>query len=488
LRTLKFSHALWVTPLLFSSAIAGSFSYGDYADVLDKSMLFYDAQRSGAHLERYNWDVKWRKPAALNDGSEVGVDLSGGWFDAGDHVKFGLPMAYSAATLGWGVYTFESAYRQSGNLNKAKDNLRFVLDYFLKAYVRGSDSTDDDLFYYQVGNGGADHAFWGPPEDMTMSRPAYACTASSPCSAVTGDTVAALAIGALLFSQSDATYAQTLLDNAKALYAFSTAHEGEDGYTAADSFYYSSGYKDELAWAALWLYKATQETHYLDEAKTYASAMNDTTYWVFGWNDASNAVNLMLANITQESGYKSKIQAHLNHWIDSSDKRTSGGLVFVDEWGSLRYSANIAFLALSYASLIDDNAETLQKYRSFAASQIDYILGDNPRDSSYVVGFGQNAPINPHHRAAHASPEHNIDSPTNNTYELTGALVGGPKSKEDNKYIDDRHDYQANEVATDYNAGFSGAVAGMYALSAPDTPPVSDNSMLPIPVMFYLLN
>ncbi len=478
----EYFRPFWLVPFCLSYAVAGSFSYSDYANVLGKSMLFYEAQRSGAHLEAYSWDVTWRHTAALNDGSDVGVDLSGGWFDAGDHVKFGLPMAYSAATLGWGIYTFEDAYQQSGNLSKAKDNLHFVLDYLLNAYVSGESTADDDLFYYQVGDGGADHAFWGPPEDMSMARPAYACSAASPCSAVTGDTVAALAIGALLFEQSESAYAQNLLENARALYAFSVAYPGEGGYTQANSFYSSSGYKDELAWAALWLYKATGESAYLDDARTYATQMNDTTHWAFGWDSASNAVNLMLAQITGESGYKEKIKTHLGYWIDSLE-RTSGGLAFRDGWGSLRYSANTSFLALSYAALINDTDVTLQKYRSFAASQIDYILGDNPRASSYVVGFGQNAPIDPHHRAAHASSEHNINSPAHNTYELTGALVGGPKSQDDYDYADDRTDYQANEVATDYNAGFSGALAGLYALSAPKS--ASDSTHLIM--MYYLL-
>jgi len=47
---------------------------------------------------------------------------------------------------------------------------------------------------------------------------------------------------------------------------------------------------------------------------------------------------------------------------------------------------------------------------------------------------------------------------------LEGALVGGPKSADDFDYADDRHDYVANEVATDYNAGFTGALAGLVEL------------------------
>src|SRR4051794_18233059 len=63
----------------------------NYAEVLQKSMFFYECQRSG-QLPSDN-RVTWRANSAMNDGSDVGHDLTGGWYDAGDHVKFNFPMA-----------------------------------------------------------------------------------------------------------------------------------------------------------------------------------------------------------------------------------------------------------------------------------------------------------------------------------------------------------------------------------------------------------
>ena len=91
------------------------------------------------------------------------------------------------------------------------------------------------------------------------------------------------------------------------------------------------------------------------------------------------------------------------------------------------------------------------------------MLGDNPNQRSYVVGFGNNPPINPHHRAAHGSTTNNEYAPVNNVNVLYGALVGGPESADDNAYTDDRHNYVTNEVALDYNAAFTGALARMYS-------------------------
>jgi len=431
----------------------------DYAEALEKSYLFYEAQRSGANLGR----VPWREPAALNDGRDVGVDLSGGWFDAGDHVKFGLPMAYSATMLAWGLLESPEGYRRAGQTQVARDNLRFVLDYFLNAYRPGdAQRVDDDIFYYQVGDGNLDHAFWGPPEAMTMPRPTFACTASEPCSEVLGETAAALAAGSLVFADVDSAYAAKLLDHAVKLYAFADLR-GNRGYRAANGFYTSfSGFWDELAWGATWLHLATGDGAYLERARQALDRANDGTYFAHSWDNVSNGTSLLLARITGERRYIDRIERHLEHWLTGLPS-TPGGLVFLDQYGSLRYATTTAFLALVHASELPDSARA-ERYRRFALSQINYVLGSNPRNSSYVCGFGNNPPRNPHHRGAHDSPSFSIDSPAINSHVLTGALVGGPKSADDFAWSDDRRDFVANEVATDYNAGYTGALALILAL------------------------
>jgi endoglucanase len=88
------------------------------------------------------------------------------------------------------------------------------------------------------------------------------------------------------------------------------------------------------------------------------------------------------------------------------------------------------------------------------------MLGDNPRRSSYVVGFGNNPPRNPHHRTAHGAWGNDITTPPTNAHTLFGALVGGPDAADG--YADSRTDFVRNEVATDYNAAFTGALARMF--------------------------
>ena len=80
----------------------------DYSDAFGKSIMFYEANWSGK-VENNRFD--WRGDAFLKDGADVGLDLSGGFFDAGDHEKIGLPQAYAASTLGWGYYAFKDTYK-----------------------------------------------------------------------------------------------------------------------------------------------------------------------------------------------------------------------------------------------------------------------------------------------------------------------------------------------------------------------------------------
>src|SRR5690606_26514592 len=79
---------------------------------------------------------------------------------------------------------------------------------------------------------------------------------------------------------------------------------------------------------------------------------------------------------------------------------------------------------------------------------------------SYVVGFGVNPPTKPHHRTAHGSWADASKVPEESRHILYGALVGGPDKTD--KYVDNRDDFVMNEVATDYNAGFTGVLARMY--------------------------
>lgn len=61
------------------------------------------------------------------------VDLTGGYYDAGDNVKFGFPMAFSMALLSWSAVEFGDSLRATGQLGHTLNAIRWGTDYFLKA-------------------------------------------------------------------------------------------------------------------------------------------------------------------------------------------------------------------------------------------------------------------------------------------------------------------------------------------------------------------
>lgn len=432
----------------------GKFNYGE---ALQKSILFYELQRSGALPE--NTRCNWRGDSGLTDGADDGVDLTGGWYDAGDHVKFNLPMAYSAAMLGWSVYEDREAYEQSGQLEYILGDIRWVSDYLIKCH------TEDEVFYYQVGEGGTDHSWWGPAEVMTMNRPSYKVTKDNPGSCVVGEASAALAVASIVFKDTDPDYSKKCLDHAKSLYAFADSTRSDAGYTAANGFYNSwSGFYDELAWAGSWLYLATNDSKYLDNAKSCFPLAGHDYNWSLCWDDVHIGAAVMLAKITGEKTYKDEIQKHLDFWTcgTADGERITyspEGLAWLDQWGSLRYSTTTAFVATVYSRWEGCPSDKATLYWDFAVSQADYALGSSGR--SYVCGFGENPPEHPHHRTSQGSYCDNMNEPGEARHTLYGALVGGPDASD--SYTDTVSDYNKNEVACDYNAGFTGLMAAMYS-------------------------
>jgi endoglucanase len=375
-------------------------------------------------------------------------------------VKFGFPMAASATMLAWSVVEYRDAYARSGQLAAMLGNLTWAADYFAKAH------TAPNELYGQVGRGADDHGWWGPAEVMPMVRPSYKLDPTCPGSDLAGETAAALAATSIAIRPSDGAGADRMLAHARQLYDFADRYRGQysDCITDAQAYYNSwSGYWDEVVWGAIWLYRATGDPAYLAKAESYYVNLSKDYRWTQSWDDKSYGSRVLLAKLTGKAQYQQDAERWLDYWTTGYDGQrisyTPGGLAWLDQWGVLRYAANTSFVAFVYSDGLADAAKRA-RYHDFAVRQIDYMLGANPRGSSYVVGFGANPPRNPHHRTAHGSWVNDINTPIDQRHVLYGALVGGPGN--DDAYVDSRSDYVHNEVATDYNAGFVGAVARMY--------------------------
>lgn len=124
---------------------------------------------------------------------------------------------------------------------------------------------------------------------MTENRPVTQVNETSPGSDIAAETAAALASASMVFRSVDSTYSNLLLRHARQLFRFADKFRGSysESIPSVRKFYNSTGYLDELLWAASWLYHATGEQSYL----SYVTETNGRVYadwgkptW-FSWDD-----------------------------------------------------------------------------------------------------------------------------------------------------------------------------------------------------------
>ena len=434
--------------VFFLLVIAGLFfitstlvSAYDYADAIEKSVWFFDANKCGPDAGQDNVFSSWRSACHTTD-SDGSIDLTGGYHDAGDHVKFGLPQFWTAAVLGWVMYEYRDDLDSEGLTPKLMSTIKRFTDFILKSHAA------TNTLYYEVGDGHSDHAYWGPPETQTNPRPALKVDLTTPGTDVCGEASAALSLMYLNYRNTDSGYANQCLQSAEQLYDLARANMGQ---TTCD-FYKSSSHYDDLAWAAVWLAIATGDNSYLNPVDGYLNERNnygDDNYdkhWAPAWDDVVLFAMLKMAQLTENFKYMIGIENNLR-WYSETLQRTPGGLPWLDSWGVLRYASAEAGLGFLASKLVGINF-----YNNTAIDTMDYILGSNPRNRSYITNYLNNPPQHPHHRAN--QPDKN-NSFTNG---MVGALVGGPNSSDG--YSDDVNDYTMNEVAIDYNASFILGMAG----------------------------
>ena len=431
------------TPFLFDRENADAAASVNYAKALQYSLYLYDANMCGSQVGEKS-QLNWRDDCHTYDSmvsTPYGtLDLSGGFHDAGDHVKFGLPAAYSATMLGMSYHMYQNSFALTGQTEHLKTITNYFSDYFRRCTVMNGSSVK--AFCYQVGDGDTDHAQWCKPEKQNIARPAYFATSSNPCTDVVAQTAAALAMNYLNFkNSSDLTYA-------KALYEF--AKNNNKANHTAQSYYQGTSYLDDLALASIILYKATNTASYKTDCANWIAQSNwaYTTDFPLCWDSVWPAVNVLYG------AEWNRVAENLN--VNKNNYNTSEGYACRNDWGSARYNTACQFIGLVY-----DLRTGSSSYSSWAKSQMDYLFGNNKNNQCYMVGYASNSVTHPHHRAAtgfNGFPSQNQGKAHANV--LVGALVGGPDKS--GNYVDNTDQYTYTEVAIDYNAAFVGALAGLY--------------------------
>lgn len=457
-------------------------SKANFAKLLQYSLYFYDANMCGGQVAEKSLVASGKKYGA-NDGyrgnchmcdSQASyngktVDVSGGFHDAGDHAKFNLPQAYSATTLGLAYAEFGEAFEETGQLSHYKTIMEHFCDYFVNCTIPDDAGTGVAAYCYQVGNGGTDHAYWGPPEAQAdRSKEAYFTSGAEPCTDIVGETAAALAIHACNFP--DDAKSESYLSCAKKLFQYAdTMPKASSSGSKAAGFYDGSGWKDDLSLAAIWLYKATGEDTYRSKYEEYVSGLN--AGYLNCWD------NVSVAALSYGKGW-----SHTKSSLDSYyNKKVCDGYVYVSAWGSARYNT-----ALQFEGLCHDKNTGSTIYTDWAKEQMNYLLGANSTGRCYVVGYNASSSKNPHHRAASGCASYDdFNNGRTNQKVLLGALCGGisdgssgqgkdsyatvdVQSDSNYFYHDDIKCYVCNEVALDYNASLVAAASGLYAVSKAD--------------------
>ncbi|KAM7491607.1 hypothetical protein LguiA_034528 [Lonicera macranthoides] len=466
----------------------------DYKDALSKSILYFESQRSG-HLPD-NQRATWRYDSGLSDGLEQGVDLIGGYYDAGDNVKFGLPMAFTVTMLSWSVIEYGGQIHSAGEYQHALEAIKWGTDYFIKAH------THPNVLWAQVGSGFSDHMCWQRPEDMTTSRRAYKVDKKHPGSDLAGETAAAMAAASIVFKTTNPPYSRLLLKHAEQLFKFADKYRGRYDYSldVKHGYYPSfSGYLDELLWAAMWLYRATENYHYFNYAIEKAAIHGGTTWYSkeFTWDVKHPGLQILASTLKYTEThktfkkYRSKGEIFICACLNKNKNetlnvhRTPGGLVWVRKWNNMNYVVNAAFLLAVYSDHLQATNQTIDcdgvivgpyDLLNFSKSQLDYILGSNPMGMSYLVGYGPKYPTRVHHRGASivSYRKHNRSIECTEGYEkwfknkgpnpnvIVGALVGGPDKMD--QFRDERGHYRQTEACTYNTAPLVGILAKFYGM------------------------
>lgn len=499
----------------------------EYTNALHKALLFFNAQKSG-RLPKNN-GIPWRRDSGLKDGSEqvdVKGGLVGGYYDAGDNIKFHFPMAFSMTLLSWSVIEYSHKYKAIGEYDHVRELIKWGTNYLLLTFNSSSTSNINHI-YSQVG--GAlnvsttpdDHYCWERPEDMDYPRPVQTATSAPDLG---GEIAAALAAASIVF-RDDATYSKKLIKGAALAYNFARDRGHRTPYSRGnpyiEPFYNSTGYWDEYMWSAAWMYYATGNNSYITFAtdprlpRNAKAFMNILDFAVFSWDNKLPGAQLLLTRLRMflNPGYPYEESLRGYHNVTTLTmcmsfrhfnvfNWTKGGLIQLNHGRPqpLQYAVSFAFLASLYADYMDagnvpglycgPNYYSVDNLRIFAKSQVDYVLGNNPKKMSYLVGYGKNYPKHVHHRGA-SIPNDKVkysckggwkwrDTKSPNPNVITGAMVGGPDRFDG--FLDVRTNYSYTEPTLVGNAGL---VAALVALTSSGGGGVDKNTIFSaVPPLF----
>ncbi len=469
-----------------------------YAGALANSLSFYQTERDGpdyipnalrtapGHLNDQN-AMTYLTPNAnaagafSGDLSSLGVtiDASGGWWDAGDYLKFVQTTSYTVDLLLMGVRDFPSQMGLGSASSNFADEAKFGAKWLLKMW---DDSTR--TLYYQVGIGEGnsktrgDHDIWRLPQDddtyggndplyrYIRNRPVFrAGPSGSPISPnLAGREAAALAEAFQVYKTSDPTFAAQSLLATEHIFDLANTNPGTLLTVIPFSFYPENEWRDDLELGASELYFAlaggglpaglpdSDPLFYLQKAAHWANA------YITGPNDATDTLNLYdVSGLAHFELYRAIAQAGNPGGLETTQaalladlKKQLDGAVAQGTtepfgfgfpwatWDTTSHGAGLSVLASEY-----DQLTGTQTYAAYSQEWLANILGANAWGSSFIVGDGSTFPHCLQHQVANLVGSLDGTPPV-----LAGAAVEGPNGTATKGFVSGMNLCPANGVDT----------------------------------------
>jgi endoglucanase len=459
--------------------VSFSFPVSDHLfnEVWKAGIKSYYFQRSGMNLEKRYAGIWARKAAHIKDarvyeGYSNGKiiegeyrNCTGGWYDAGDFGKKIVPASLALYAFLKLAEMHPEKVRNAGidipnpykGLPDFLAEAKWELDWF---------------FTMQEASGAVHHLivspdfFYGPAQDDNFPR--YITGISS---TATADFAASMAMAAKVFHEYLPRYADSCLIAAEKAWKYlqdNPAIFPAGGYRDQEGIHGTGAYgdpndQDERLWASAELYHVTGKKNYLDYFEKNCSHFPISSFgW---WIDPHNyALYTMLLDIRpgKDPATINKLRTEIREHAEKLSRLAASNAYSValtpDQyiWGSNSFVLNIGMELL----IINEIFGT-RKYTDVALQQLNYILGCNSLNLSFVSGYGKNAVKDPHQ---------SINSYDSLSLAPPGFIPGGPnRFPEDHFlqtliatrhpppakcYIDNHWSYASNEVCTCYNSGF----------------------------------
>ncbi|MCE1188220.1 MAG: glycoside hydrolase family 9 protein [Ignavibacteria bacterium] len=418
-----------------------------YDSVADSLITFFQVQRCGPTNPRLH-DIChiYDSPGIVGDSSGKGVDVTGGWHDAGDYVKFFNTTAISTYMLLLSYDLNKSVSEFDNNHNGVPDLLeeaRVGLDWMKRCNI------STDILINQVQDNRDHTVGWRLPEKDTLryDRPAYKGKGKN----LVGLYTASFALASKIWRERfhDEETARRFLKEAENMYAGRGKCSDVDATNTG--MYSDKNYQGKLALGAIELFNITQNPSYLNDAVTLGRKAAPDYWW--SWGDLNALAHFRIAQVRPE--FADLLLVNVSQFNTSSRQN------IFNEATSYTWGTTNTFLGCALQAALYTRLNSTRQYDTLIQAQIDFLFGKNPWGVSFVQNWGTEYVKNLHSQVAFF----------HNGY-LPGGISAGPAPvtvlknfsiKRENflykkfnsaeiEFYDDRHDYITNEPTIITNA------------------------------------